>query len=109
MKLSRLWFAAGTVLTTTALLGVPTSAAGAAPAAPHLSANSHVSVKCAVSKICPDVAESDEVFGNYVGHDEPSAVFYSNEPGSGNRMQYSVRLPGDPSPRTRTPSPTSRS
>ena len=55
-------------------------------------------VECATSKVCPDVAESDDVFGSYIGHDEPSAVFYSNKPGSGNHMQYSVRLPGDPSP-----------
>ena len=40
------------------------------PAAPRLSASSHLSLKCATSKICPDVAESDEVFGRYVGHDE---------------------------------------
>ena len=34
----------------------------------------------------------------YVGHDEPSLLFYSNKPGSGNRMQYSVTLPREPSP-----------
>ena len=44
-------------------------------------------VECATSKVCPDVAESDDVFGSYIGHDEPSAVFYSNKPGSGNHMQ----------------------
>jgi hypothetical protein len=101
MKYVRLWAATGAVLTAGALLGATAPAAGARakPAAPRLTASSHVSVNCATSKICPDVAESDDVFGNYVGHDEPSAVFYSNKPGSGNRMQYSVRLPGDPSPK----------
>jgi hypothetical protein len=38
------------------------------------------------------------VFDEYVGHDEPSAVFYSNKPGSGNRNQYQVVIPHDPSP-----------
>ena len=100
MKHVRLWAAAGAVLTAGALLGATAPAAGAraTPAAPRLSASSHLSINCATSKVCPDVAESDDVFGSYIGHDEPSAVFYSNKPGSGNHMQYSVRLPGDPSP-----------
>jgi hypothetical protein len=37
------------------------------------------------------------VFGHYVGHDEPSVLFYSNTPGSGNHMQYNVTLPTEPS------------
>ncbi|MBV9384507.1 MAG: hypothetical protein JOY82_08645 [Streptosporangiaceae bacterium] len=31
--------------------------------------------------------------GSYVGHDEPSLLFYSNRPGSGNNDTYFVRLP----------------
>jgi len=43
------------------------------------------------------VANSAEVFGSeYVGHDEPSTLFYSNQPGSGNRMRYNLSLPKDP-------------
>ena len=93
MKHVRLWAAAGAVLTAGALLGATAPAAGAraTPAAPRLSASSHLSINCATSKVCPDVAESDDVFGSYIGHDEPSAVFYSNKPGSGNHMQYSVQ------------------
>jgi hypothetical protein len=34
--------------------------------------------------------------GQYVGHDEPSALFYSNRPGSGNNDFYAVRLPKEP-------------
>lgn len=47
--------------------------------------------------LCADVAESDTLFGHYVGHDEPSLLFYSNKPGSGNNVQYQLALPKDPS------------
>ncbi len=47
---------------------------------------------------CTEVHASDDVFGHYVGHDEPSTLFYSNVPGSGNRMQYQFTLPKEPSP-----------
>jgi hypothetical protein len=48
--------------------------------------------------ICAEVHDSDEVFGHYVGHDEPSLLFDSNVPGSGNRMRYSGILPKEPAP-----------
>jgi hypothetical protein len=32
----------------------------------------------------------------YVGHDEPSLLFYSNEPGAGFNNVYRIRLPKDP-------------
>ena len=49
---------------------------------------------------CTEVYDSEAVFGKnaYVGHDEPSTLFYSNVPGSGNRMRYQLTLPKDPSP-----------
>jgi hypothetical protein len=56
----------------------------------------HAHIDCSRSSTCADVAESDDVFGHYVGHDEPSTLFYSNTPGSGNRMQYDMTLPKDP-------------
>ena len=35
----------------------------------------------------------------YVGHDEPEMQFYSNTPGSGNNVQWKIRLPPtDPTP-----------
>ena len=34
----------------------------------------------------------------YVGHDEPSVLYYSNVPGAGNRNQWQVTLPKDPPP-----------
>ncbi len=34
--------------------------------------------------------------GEYVGHDEPSLLFKSSRPGSGNNMTYTITLPRDP-------------
>ena len=38
----------------------------------------------------------------YVGHDEPSTLFYSNQPGSGNNNTYLLRLPKDPALQPKT-------
>src|SRR5260370_23868292 len=46
--------------------------------------------------LCPDVNDPLDTFGHYVGHDEPSVLFYSNEPGSGSSTRYQLRLPEDP-------------
>ncbi len=68
----------------------PTVSAAAAP---------HEHIDCANGNaLCTEVANSDEIFGHYVGHDEPSDLFYSNVPGSGNQMRYQLILPSDPSP-----------
>lgn len=37
-----------------------------------------------------------EYNGRYIGHDEPSLLFYSDVPGSGNYNQYTIALPRDP-------------
>jgi hypothetical protein len=34
--------------------------------------------------------------GNYIGHDEPAVVFYSNTAGSGNSSKYTLTLPTEP-------------
>src|SRR6266566_7048436 len=68
-----------------------------ARAAPAASTHSHIS--CADGRIlCTEVQDPEEVFGEgqYVGHDEPSTLFYSNQPGSGNQMTYRLTLPKDP-------------
>ncbi|HEY3834899.1 MAG TPA: hypothetical protein VGO03_21600 [Acidimicrobiia bacterium] len=76
------------------LLAVPAQAGGAASP----SAQSTVRFTCANSRLpCLEVKNSDDVFGHYVGHDEPSLLFYSKMPGSGNRTQYSGVIPSDPS------------
>jgi hypothetical protein len=45
--------------------------------------------------------------GSYIGHDEPSVKFISNEPGSGYSMTYSMRLSTDPTKQP-TISPTGK-
>jgi hypothetical protein len=64
----------------------------------HVNASQHAHIDCATAAaMCTEVANSDEVFGHYVGHDEPSMLFYSHKPGSGNHMSYNVTLPVEPS------------
>ncbi|HVD12229.1 MAG TPA: hypothetical protein VNB46_03250 [Gaiellaceae bacterium] len=46
--------------------------------------------------ICAEPSDSIGYGGEYTGHDEPSLLFYSNTPGSGNSSKYSIRLPSDP-------------
>ena len=61
----------------------------------------HAHINCAAGATnCAEVYDSEKVFGEgkYIGHDEPSTLFYSNVPGSGNRMRYDLTLPKDPSP-----------
>src|SRR5579884_3642972 len=61
----------------------------------------HAHIDCANGPTyCTEVYDSEKVFGEgkYVGHDEPETLFYSNVPGSGNRVKYDVILPKDPSP-----------
>jgi hypothetical protein len=99
MKLRRLVAVPGTVL----LTGAAMAGANAAVAPAAASAGQHAAINCEYSAVCAEVANSSDVFGSeYVGHDEPSAVFYSNVPGSGNHMTYSLRLPHDPPPNNPT-------
>jgi hypothetical protein len=46
--------------------------------------------------IGPDVSDSGGYGSHYIGHDEPSLLFYSGVPGSGNSMVYLVQLPKEP-------------
>jgi hypothetical protein len=70
------------------------STPGAAHAARASSTLAHID--CVTTKMCLDVALSEEAFGSYVGHDEPANLFYSNIPGSGNQMSWKLTLPTDP-------------
>jgi hypothetical protein len=58
----------------------------------------HAFLNCAKKTMCADVVNSEQIFGTYIGHDEPSLLFYSNKAGSGNQMRYELTLPSDPSP-----------
>ncbi len=63
--------------------------------------SSHMHIDCAAgATTCTEVYDSEAVFGEgkYVGHDEPSTLFYSGQAGSGNQMRYELTLPKDPSP-----------
>jgi len=74
----------------------------AAPLATQQTASANVThpgIDCSAGDFrCTEVHNSDDVFGHYVGHDEPSDLFYSNAPGSGNRIRWQFTLPKDPSP-----------
>jgi hypothetical protein len=49
---------------------------------------------CESRRVCADTYDT---FGDeYVGHDEPSVLFKSTEPGTGNDVSYDIRLPKDP-------------
>ncbi|MGZ6364613.1 MAG: hypothetical protein ACXWPS_01475 [Ktedonobacteraceae bacterium] len=84
------------LMATGALRGVTTKANAASATAARMN------IKCAAGAItCTEVWDTAAVFGPknpYVGHDEPSTLFYSNTPGSGNQMSYRLTLPQDPSP-----------
>ena len=57
----------------------------------------HMHINCAESSaMCTEVGNSRQVFGYYVGHDEPSMEFNSNTAGSGNHLRYNLILPKDP-------------
>lgn len=56
-------------------------------------------INCASERsLCAEVYDSEAVFGedNYVGHDEPSLLFYDNHAGAGNNANYLLKLPKDP-------------
>ena len=69
-----------------------------ANAAPAVAA--HVHLDCsnvAITRAAQMLPIPMIVFGHYVGHDEPSNLFYSNVPGSGNQNSWKMTLPKDPS------------
>jgi hypothetical protein len=48
------------------------------------------------SPICAEAVDALGYQGEYTGHDEPSLLFYSDTPGSGNNQQYRMVVPKDP-------------
>src|SRR5215831_15965320 len=67
----------------------------AAAARPSGSNSSYGDPFCSSGKsLCADAY--DNPGDEYVGHDEPSIEYKSSQPGSGNDMTYTVRLPDDP-------------
>jgi hypothetical protein len=72
------------------LIGLFTGSARAASRA--------ASFKCSepYAALCAETADSIGYGDEYTGHDEPSLLFYSDTPGSGNSNLYHVQLPTDP-------------
>jgi hypothetical protein len=48
------------------------------------------------SPICAEAVDALGYQGEYTGHDEPSLLFYSGTPGSGNNQSYRMVVPQDP-------------
>ena len=48
------------------------------------------------SPICAEAVDALGYEGVYTGHDEPSLLFYSDTPGSGNNQRYRLVIPKDP-------------
>jgi hypothetical protein len=46
--------------------------------------------------LCAEPADPINYEGNYIGHDEPSLLFYSGTPGSGNNSRYKLTIPTEP-------------
>jgi hypothetical protein len=93
MRRARSWLTMAAMLAA----GLAPLASGAALTARAAPSSPHMHLDCEYAT-CAEVANPKEVFGNsYVGHDEPSVTFYSNQPGSGTRMSYDMTLPTDPS------------
>jgi hypothetical protein len=59
-----------------------------------LSSGYHDPVCASANSLCADPYQTPN--GEYVGHDEPSVLYKSGVPGSGNDMTYTVTLPRDP-------------
>ncbi len=81
--------------TTSGFSAASVNSAGS-PWGPHGSLTNY----CANARgLCMELSHGEKRFsyGNkYVGHDEPSLLFYSHEPNSGNQMRYTLTLPKDP-------------
>ena len=81
-----------------ALAGGNVAPASASPAKATPPTASHIDCSNGNRSLCTEVFDSETIFGqnHYVGHDEPSTLFYSNSAGSGNQMQYRGTLPTEP-------------
>jgi hypothetical protein len=93
------WLVLSLAIVTGGALGA--TAANARPAAPATSYGPSTAKSLACVKgslMCTEVQDYYHAFDTYVGHDEPSVLYYSNVPGAGNRNQWQLTLPKDPPP-----------
>ena len=86
------------VLTAVAVGGAAFASVGAFSGhAAHASSGGWGPLSCGNNvRLCTEVEDDQTAFGWYVGHDEPSVLFYSHQAGSGNHMQYNMTLPVEP-------------
>jgi len=87
-------FLAGLIVSAFGVLALPGTATAAIPGSVRPLCDDN-------GPLCTEINEfsngqTTNYEGHYVGHDEPSLLFYSNVPGSGNHMQYRLVLPKDP-------------
>ena len=93
----------GAILPAAALLaGTLAALPGSAVASPAASPTSLKWGLCSATAHGASCLDASSVYGpvgyngKYVGHDEPSVLFYSNRAGSGNNNNYLLKLPKDP-------------
>jgi len=92
------WLVLSVAIVTAGMLGVTSASArpAAAPAASY-GPSTPKSLACVKgSLMCTEVQDYYHAFDTYVGHDEPSVLYYSNIPGAGNHNQWQLTLPKDP-------------
>ena len=96
----RQWLVLSVAIVTAGVLGTTSASAGpAAPAASYGPSSAKSQACIRGNLLCTEVQDYDHAFGGaYVGHDEPSVLYYSNVPGAGNHNQWQVTLPKDPPP-----------
>jgi hypothetical protein len=87
-------FLAGLIVSAFGVLALPGTATAAIPGSVRPLCDDN-------GPLCTEINEfsngqTTNYEGHYVGHDEPSLLFYSNVPGSGNHMRYRLVLPKDP-------------
>jgi hypothetical protein len=82
-------------LTLASIVGLAAASALALPGATTLATTTKPDCSTG-ARFCTEVDDYYSAFDTYVGHDEPSVLFYDTTPGAGNHMQYQVTLPTEP-------------
>jgi hypothetical protein len=93
------WLILTVAIVTGGVLAATATAANAKPAAPASYGPSSVKSQACIKGplMCTEVQDNTAAFRyHYVGHDEPSVLYYSPKPGSGNSNQWTVTLPKEP-------------
>src|SRR5215471_6905845 len=85
---SRYWLLLALALAAATVVAIP-GATGAGP-----NRNRPVAFQCDRNgSLCTEPLDPYSYEGSYVGHDEPSLLFYSDTPGSGNNQLYHLQIP----------------